>query len=260
MVFYYNYEDDNYEDKVVQYCRQVFDKRYNNYWIDTLEKEEEEVINKFKLVEIDLYPKHINLRNELIKRGIRPPKKIKFREPKRPIKSRYKREEKYEEALAKYEEEKEKYDKLREENRKEWKQYKSIVYDLIHKDIDDSKKKNITPINLVIEQVKLRFNVKEELKKQGVKIPKKLTAKESKKPIRRRYRTEEEFKEALSKYNKDKDQYNTLKAQNQEELKNYRIAAYNLLHKNRKIGRKSKIEIEDFTIKKNIGYTIKVIH
>jgi len=251
----------NYEDRVVKYCRQVFNNKYNKYWIDTLEREEEEVKRKFRFVEIDLYPKHINLRNELIKRGIKPPKKMRFREPKKPNKSKYKNVEKYEEALSKYEKEKEKYDKLREENRKEWEQYKSIVYDLIHEDIKKSKNQKIVPISIEIEQAKLKFNVKEELKKEGVKTPKKLTAKEPKKPVKKRYETEEKYKEALSKYNKDRKEYQKLKAQNEEEWKKYRIAAYNLIFKNKKISLKNKkIEVEEFTIKKNIGYIIKIIH
>eukprot|EP00833_Pecoramyces_ruminatium_P011545 jgi/Orpsp1_1/1185577/evm.model.c7180000094430.1 len=127
----------NYEDKIVKHCREVFKKQYRDYWIDTLGREEKEVKDNYKFVKIHLYPKTINLREELMDRGITPPPKMKIKEPKRPNEDNYKVKDKYKAALTKYYQKKKRYEKLREKNRKEWEKYKSIVYSLIHDDIDD---------------------------------------------------------------------------------------------------------------------------
>ncbi|ORX77169.1 hypothetical protein BCR32DRAFT_283456 [Anaeromyces robustus] len=145
----------NNEDKVVKHCRRIFDGKYNQYWIDTLDKEDNEVQNKLKYVRVNLYPKNINLREELIMRGITPPKKLTIRQPHKPKRDRYIQQEQYEEALSNYRIKKRRYDEAVEANRKEWSKYKSIVYELIHEDIDYEKCVNhTTPIRLEIIQVR----------------------------------------------------------------------------------------------------------
>jgi len=147
------YRSVSFEDRIVKYCRRIFKNKYNNYWIDTLNKEVSEVKNKYKIVEVHLYPKTIKLRDEIIKKGISPPPKMTMRRPKKPKENRYKKEEKYQEALKKYETKLEEYKELKRKNDKEWRKYKGIVYGIIHDDINRSKVNGVDPIKLKIEKL-----------------------------------------------------------------------------------------------------------
>ena len=146
------YRSVSFEDRIVKYCRRIFKNKYNNYWIDTLNKEVSEVKNKYKIVEVHLYPKTINLREELIKRGITPPPKLRMRKPKKPRKRDYKNYE-YNEALSDYKIKLNKYKELKEKNDRKWEKFRGLVYDLIHEDIDYNKRNDVVPIKLKIKKI-----------------------------------------------------------------------------------------------------------
>jgi len=99
-----------------------------------------------------MYPKHINLREELIKRGIKPPPKLKLKKPNEPKKKNFRKIERYERAMEVYQEKLEAYKEKKEHNRRLWDEFKSIVYKLIHDDIKYSKDRNIKAIKLVIKK------------------------------------------------------------------------------------------------------------
>lgn len=163
----------SFEDKIVKFCRRIFKNKYQEYWIDTLNREVEEVRSKYKLVEVDLYPRTVHLRDELKKRGVTPPPRLNMRKPKKPQESNFKNKRMYKKALRKYKTKLEEYKKLKKQNDKEWKKYSSIVYSIIHEDIEQSKNNNVVPIKINIKKVggkKKRHVIKElqEKKKKGI--------------------------------------------------------------------------------------------
>ena len=78
------------EDKIVKYCRFVFFSNkeyfYNKHWIDTKKLEFLEVKNNLSHIEVDLYPRHVVLDEELRKLGITPPPRFTEKIPKKPNK------------------------------------------------------------------------------------------------------------------------------------------------------------------------------
>ena len=154
------------EDKVVKYSRFVFRTNrlslYESYWIDTKGLEYNEIKNQLCHVEIDLYPKHVKLSEELKKLGLESPPEFKLKRPQKPkIKDYIIKIEndvpeidvlKYGEAIKKYREKIEEYKIEKRKNKFLWKKYRKQVYEIIHKDIDNSKKLNIKPITVLIDK------------------------------------------------------------------------------------------------------------
>lgn len=126
---------DSIEDNIVQYCRKAFNKEYRDMWIDPIyfdDKYFRFTKDFFSEVGVYLYPKITNIRKELKRSGISVPK------PLRKCKNRAERE------------------KVREE----WNEYRSIIWKIIHDDIDKNIQKGIKPINIVITGV--RYSTKDE--------------------------------------------------------------------------------------------------
>lgn len=151
-----------YEDKIIKYCRYVFTTKkkfnYNNYWIDTKELEVIEGKNNMFNVEVDLYPKNINLGEELKKLNIKTPKRFDMKRPKEVSKLLTGQE--YEEDVERFKKECIKYRELKLKNKKSWDNYKTIIYKLIHNDINKSKKNNVKPITVLINKVYYKKNNK----------------------------------------------------------------------------------------------------
>ena len=108
--------DFNMEDNVVQYCRKAFGKRYRNMWIEPVyidDKYLDYTEDFFSEAGVCLYPKITNLKNELKRRGINPPK-----------------------------------------TKDEWENYRSIVWEIVHKDIETSKRNKVKPVNIVFKGVR----------------------------------------------------------------------------------------------------------
>lgn len=154
------------EDKVVKYSRFVFRTnrlpQYDSYWIDTKDLENLEVKNQLCHVEIDLYPKHFKLSDELKNLGLESPPKFKLKRPNKPkIKDFIIKIEndipeidifKYGESVKKYRELLEEYKIEKRKNRFLWRKYRKQIYEIIHKDIKQSKTKNIKPITIFIDK------------------------------------------------------------------------------------------------------------
>ncbi|OUM62549.1 hypothetical protein PIROE2DRAFT_11130 [Piromyces sp. E2] len=137
----FEYNESSDEDKVVQFCRLIFEEDYKNYWIDVdLDEIEEDNRYVFNYVSVDLYPKTIKLGQVLRKMGIKIPKMKKYTKPLKPSREDYSIEE-YWEQLNEY--------SRKMQNFKE--KYREQVYKIIHQDIDKQKRKGVKPISIVIE-------------------------------------------------------------------------------------------------------------
>lgn len=151
-----------YEDKVVKYCRFVFTIKkkfqYNDYWIDTKKLEIIEAKNNYFNVEVDLYKKNIDLTTELSKRRVITPPRFDRKRPK-PV-SKFLTGIELEKDIERFKKECIKYRELKNKNKKEWDNYKKIIYEIIHKDIEWSKKNKITPITILINKVYYKKNNK----------------------------------------------------------------------------------------------------
>lgn len=153
-------EKDDYsdEDSEVQLVRTIFNRQYLNYWIDTMGSESHNRSGGFTEFNVELWPKTINLKEELKKNNITlpPPFTLSYPislkrtdeeeealiheewkvddEKKLPFGTttsiRFKREQRY---MVHYFIEK-------KNHKKACKKYKKIVYQLIHEDINQQKK------------------------------------------------------------------------------------------------------------------------
>ena len=153
------------EDRVVKYCRRIFKGKYNQCWIDTLEKHHAYCVANFlPEIRVELYPKLTDLRAALKKLGISPPAPFKVKKPKKPSKNRYKKEENYQKANEKYKTKLAEYSQAKLMNDIEWSKYRSIVYGIVHRDINEQKRRGIKPIRILIKSIRI---VKEKNQKNS---------------------------------------------------------------------------------------------
>lgn len=144
------------EDRVVKYCRRIFKGKYNQHWIDTLEKHHAYCMANFlPEIRVELYPKLTDLRAALKQLGITPPAPFRVKKPKKPTKNRYKKEENYQKAFEKYKAKLAEYNQAKLVNDIEWSKYRSIVYGIVHRDINEQKRRGIKPIRILIKSIRI---------------------------------------------------------------------------------------------------------
>ena len=131
------------EHYIVEFCRKGFkdlkekhkiNNSYNTYWIDVKGYDDryEFASTFYPEVLVYLYPKTVDFIAELKRMGITAPKK-----PKAPPKGTPKNSDKHRE-----------YAVAMNYYRQEWENYKSIVYDIIHKDLTKAYNNKVEPIKM----------------------------------------------------------------------------------------------------------------
>lgn len=121
------------EDNIIQYCRKALGNDYRNMWIDPVyfdDKYLRYTDEFFSEVGIRLYPKRTNIRLKLIELGVSAPKLL---------------------SKCKSQAEKEKV-------KAEWDKYRSLVWSIIHDDINFAKQHGVKPVNIIVKGV--RFSTK----------------------------------------------------------------------------------------------------
>ena len=130
------------EDNIIKHCRKAFGKDYKSMWINPIYFDDKYFTHTekfFSEVGIELYPKTVSISKELKRLG------YKFPKPKTKAELEEQREE-----------------------------YKSIVWEIIHKDIDKSIRKGIKPINVTITGVRYKTKKGIHEKITSISVVKKL--------------------------------------------------------------------------------------